>query len=353
MFELTKNRSTTLESFRAISAFTVMLAHCYIIFISKRYPDIYPIAGALAQSSVMFFFVLSGFLIGLSVKNNLNRNKGTFSIKEYADARFFRIYPPLIFSLVLAAFLSLLSIYVFNMPDGKPLSAWARMPGYSLDFIPTQYFSTLTFSNYLLNQGVSSNGSLWSLPIEVWCYVVAGMMFVRNIWVKVISVCLFLILQDMHIKFRLFSLVWALSFAMAFAMPIIAKIKNTSFICILISLTMAFFAKNNLVEFYTTKTGLYFNTFIGLSFLFLLIPLLKHDLKINIFKAHARYSYSLYLIHFPLMIFAIALLMRYDISNPNYDIIAFILVPLVCIWVSKKTALLFEDRNRIKNILAR
>ncbi|MCK6745153.1 acyltransferase [Enterobacter cloacae] len=353
MFELTNNRSATLESFRAISAFTVMLAHCYIIFISNRYPDIYPIAGSFAQSSVMVFFVLSGFLIGLSVKNNLNRNKGTFCIKEYADARFFRIYPPLIFSLVLTAFLSLLSIYIFNMPDGKPLSAWARMPGYSLNFIPTQYFSTLTFSNYLLNQGVSSNGSLWSLPIEVWCYVVAGLMFVRNIWIKTLSVCLFLVLQDMHIKFRLFSLVWALSFVVAFAMPVILKIKYTSFICILISITMASFAKNNFIEFYTTKTGLYFNTFIGLSFLFLLIPLLKHDIKINIFKAHARYSYSLYLIHFPLMIFAIAILMRYDISNPNHDVIAFILLPLVCIWVSKKSALLFENRNRIKNILTR
>lgn len=140
MFKLTKNRSATLESFRAISAFTVMLAHCYIIFISKRYPDIYPLAASHAQSSVMVFFVLSGFLIGLSVKNNLSRNEGAFNIKEYADARFFRIYPPLIFSLFLATFLSLLSIYLFSMPDGKPLSAWARMPGYSLNFIPSQYF---------------------------------------------------------------------------------------------------------------------------------------------------------------------------------------------------------------------
>lgn len=351
MFELTKNRSTTLESFRALSAFTVMLAHCYIIFISKRYPDIYPIAGSLAQSSVMVFFVLSGFLIGLSIKSNLNRNKGTFNIAQYATARFFRIYPPLLFSLALTACLSLLSIYVFSMPDGKPLSAWARMPGYSLNFIPTQYFSTLTFSNYLLNQGVSSNGSLWSLPIEVWCYVIAGMMFFRNIWIKAIAIFLFLILQDMHIKFRLFSLVWALSFAVALAMPFIERHKHTSLICILISLVMAIFAKNNFVEFYTTKTGLYFNTFIGLTFLFALIPLLKHDIKINIFKTHARYSYSLYLIHFPLMIFVIALMLRYNISNTYYDVVVFFLMPFMCIWVSRMSAHFFEDRSRIKSML--
>ncbi len=352
MFELTKKQSTTLESLRALSAFTVMIAHCYIIFLGGRYPEYYPLAALFAQSSVMVFFVLSGFLIGLSVNNNLTRNSGNFDIGNYVSSRFYRIYPPLIFSLALTAILSMLSIYVFNMPDGKPLSVWARMPGYSLNFIPSQYFSTLTFSNYLLNQGVSSNGSLWSLPIEVWCYAVAGLLFVRNYWVKILAVCFFLILQYMHIKFRLFSVVWGISFLMAFAMPTITRFRHTVAVCLVASAAFAFIAKTFFIEFITTKVGLYFNFYFGFSFLFLLLAALKANIGVNILGSHARYSYSLYLIHFPVLIFTLAMMMRFGVSNGHTDILAFAITPVVCILITCKSALIFENRKRIQNIFS-
>lgn len=92
--------SAQINSIRGISALIVLFAHCNQIIISPAHHELYAIFGIIAQSSVMVFFVLSGFLIGKSLTRNASSENG-FSLARYTIDRANRILPPLIFATVI------------------------------------------------------------------------------------------------------------------------------------------------------------------------------------------------------------------------------------------------------------
>lgn len=95
------------EGVRGIAAFTVALAHAYGIFIAPHLgaDGFMPkLLGQAAHQSVMVFFIISGLLITLSIKSNIEKNSGKFDLIKYLSSRVARIYPPLCFAIFISLF---------------------------------------------------------------------------------------------------------------------------------------------------------------------------------------------------------------------------------------------------------
>jgi len=103
-------------------------------------------------SAVMLFFVISGFCVHLPYA----ANSRPFEIKQYALRRAFRILPPYQFAIVLTCLIEWLA-YTLGAPHATPWYTYFRV--------------ALLSQNYGDCGQLLTNGSLWSLPVEVELYV--------------------------------------------------------------------------------------------------------------------------------------------------------------------------------------
>lgn len=115
----------SLDAVRAISALTVFLSHIIqivwlpLVGIGSL---VHVVNSFVSETAVIVFFVLSGYLISLSIHRNIENNGG-FVAFDYLRSRFLRIYPPLVGAVVLS-----LSVWglleVFELPGvATPLRA--------------------------------------------------------------------------------------------------------------------------------------------------------------------------------------------------------------------------------------
>ena len=102
---------------------------------------------------VTLFFLLSGFCIALPYTKSAGRK---LHFKEYFLRRFLRIYPPYFVAILLTALVEL-------------ILAWE---GLNHMTSANTYVSTLLMVQNYTTGSISSNGSLWSLPIEMELYLV-------------------------------------------------------------------------------------------------------------------------------------------------------------------------------------
>ena len=103
-------------------------------------------------SQLIFFFVLSGFLLAESVEKR--------SLAEYARNRFLQIFPGLWVCLIITGIVAPL---LFGIAPGvRYVSTNAWLLGGVYATIPGM------FSN---NPITSANGALWTLTWELWCYI--------------------------------------------------------------------------------------------------------------------------------------------------------------------------------------
>jgi peptidoglycan/LPS O-acetylase OafA/YrhL len=103
-------------------------------------------------SGVILFFLLSGFCIALPYVGN---NPRMLDIKEYGARRFFRIYPPYIFAIVLTLIIELIL---------------QRMNAGLLTPVNTYLTNIAMIQNYTTG-ALPTNGVLWTLPIEIELYI--------------------------------------------------------------------------------------------------------------------------------------------------------------------------------------
>lgn len=106
---------------------------------------------ACGASAVMLFFLISGFCVHLPYA----ANSRVLNPAQYAVRRLLRIFPPYLFAIVLTCAIEW-TIYRIN---GEAPSPWGRVARVAL----------LTQNNGNAGQ-LWSNGSLWSLPVEVELY---------------------------------------------------------------------------------------------------------------------------------------------------------------------------------------
>jgi peptidoglycan/LPS O-acetylase OafA/YrhL len=126
-----------LEGLRGLAALTVVLGHTAVI---KYALD--PHFQAPGHLSVLVFFILSGYVIGISTKKALTKETTGLYLKK----RFVRIWPIYITSLILAVLLS------------PPLPV-------------ANIVSSLLFLQILWKPVISANAPLWSLHYEMLFYL--------------------------------------------------------------------------------------------------------------------------------------------------------------------------------------
>ncbi|WP_421170964.1 acyltransferase family protein [Aeromonas dhakensis] len=185
--ELLKKEKNNIDIFRVIAACMVIWGHAYVLspedgktdFISSLLP--HDSSGSLA---VKIFF----FLSGLVVTNSLVINKDPI---KFIVARFFRIWPALILTCLIVAFvigplLSTLTVKEYFSADNN---IFLYVINNSL--LKTQYNLPGVFTTS--PHPISVNGSLWTIPYEVYAYaLLLSLYFIGALKYKIFNV-LFLV----------------------------------------------------------------------------------------------------------------------------------------------------------------
>lgn len=183
--EFSKGRNNNLNLVRFIAAVSVLISHSYPLYYGL--PEIEPLFKLIGKSAggvaVDIFFITSGFLIA---KSFLNRS----SINNYIWSRVIRIYPGLWFVL-------LATLIVF-IPAAHPeayksiiLSSDALYYTIknSIILLRPEYAITGAYEDNPYPSAI--NGSLWTLPWELYCYILiaVGIFSIQKIfrthWIKV------------------------------------------------------------------------------------------------------------------------------------------------------------------------
>ena len=146
-----------LESLRGIAALTVVLYHYSFTAHNSITQNFFILNG---YTMVDFFFLLSGYIITLSVFEKLNTFK---DIKFFIFRRFFRVYPLHFLFLIFYALLEII-IYFFELKTG--IARNYNLPNNSISFI-----HNLLLTNGFLLKVETFNAPSWSISVEFYCYI--------------------------------------------------------------------------------------------------------------------------------------------------------------------------------------
>lgn len=139
-----------LTGLRGLAAISVVLAHWEV-------PEIFPALRALYwhNAAVDLFFCLSGFT--LSMAYGVGEN-GTLRLRDYFAARFARIVPIYLLTLLFAAWL-VLKYQIIEYPDPTRM-----LPDFLRQLVLVNDWP-------IIGDGVHWNIPAWSVSIEAFCYV--------------------------------------------------------------------------------------------------------------------------------------------------------------------------------------
>lgn len=351
-----------LDSFRGLAAIAVLLDHLCTTFLMPYLGNtgaLNIVMNLLGGWAVIIFFILSGYLITYSIVYNTHTN-GCFRWTDYLISRIARIYPPLICSLLLCAIIFLIANN-FNLHG---------MQGFRL---PTDLFVIRDkfefrfqeiFSSLLMRGGMLAlNGPLWSLYIEVKTYLLA--MFVAIFMAgqsgkigKAISIIGIIFVLTNLIHSFAYVAIWILGGG--FAMIVQGHIVKRAFLkplyagAIAITLFIAII-NPDLIMPQNISTGAGFAASIALS---IILAGFMFDSQIGTgiiskFSATAKYSYTLYIVHFPLLLFAFSLSHEFLSSNFRYGYLAGIsaLTFVVIIWIAQFLAQYCENKRFFESLI--
>ena len=354
MSRLTLNQSQQLDSIRALAAFLVLLGHTYQTLLLPTLNVWFTAVVLVAQFAVMVFFVLSGFLIGKSVCTNMGGSR-RFDVGRYALNRVLRLYPPLIAALLLMVALGWLAPYVF--PSGS--RAFLQIDGAS--FIRSEFavslrdiWGALVFLNGFKVENPPANSPLWSLSIEVWYYVVAAAIVLwprRKLFSGVLLGVTLFITYD-NALFFLLAPVWFAGFALAFIHQRNPLMRSRWWggmflvlsLVVVASVAYALYpnpAGNEVVydklNVFRLASGLWFACFLAL----LLGGVVTFPKGLH---RHASYSYTLYVVHFPIMLFALGAAQSYAYGHSARSWLVSGAVVIVSLGVSWLLSRRLEDK---------
>ncbi|WML47822.1 acyltransferase [Neobacillus sp. PS3-34] len=263
----------------------------------------------LGGPAVTLFFVLSGLFISRSVLKALYENK--WSWQAYLINRFSRLYVVLIPALILTFILDNIAVNYFG--DEGYANAFNNLK----DFIGNIFFLQNIFVGVY-----GSNAPLWSLSYEFWYYMLFPLLFLLFFsnqvkFVKIISLMIAILIISMAgTRLNSYFVIWLIG-TLVLLLPKI-KFLTRGFIPILalillllalpvrpLVMTGRLFTEN------WTENLFAVDIFIGLAFGFLIYTMLHvvsdkiRNVELRwldkISKLLAGFSFSLYLIHYPIV----------------------------------------------------
>ena len=273
----------------------------------------------IGNEAVMIFFVLSGFLVGGSVIKSLNKRR--WSWKDYMAKRLTRLWVVLIPALLLGCLIDHVGIKLFSGQQ----SIYAAPPRQlivvgdpALHLGARVWLGNALFTQGVLVENYGVNESLWSLAYEFWYYLLFPMLALavlaragvamRLVWgALAIGVGYFVGIEIM----KLFP-VWILGAGVA-ALPTIFSGKMAKRLAMVTAGMMVValpLVRRAPVGIYTAEWGV---AIVAACLIYLIKHLTeqrRHDWYAGVSGFFSRISYTLYLVHLPLAVFACGVLNR-------------------------------------------
>ncbi len=172
------NASVLFDLLRGVAALLVFFEHGRNLFFLD-YPDLtshrllfaipYVLSGA-GHQAVVVFFVLSGFFISGTVFRAVERDQWLWT--DYLTRRFVRLWVVLLPALLLCLFWDKLGIHLGHAPALYRGEVNNHMLGNVTQLLsPSAFFGNLFFVQAIMVPVFGSNGALWSLANEFWYYI--------------------------------------------------------------------------------------------------------------------------------------------------------------------------------------
>lgn len=306
------------------------------------------------------FFVLSGFLIFLSIRKNLEANKFHFDIIQFAKSRLIRLYPPLVVSSLIIVIMYWV-LNILNLNHANQFATGNEMYLARNELIPntTDILGSLFFLNTILPEikTPSLNGPLWSLAHELWFYVVAGLsvisIYKRKFFALLLVVTVFLY-YNVNIFWLYGLLVWGSGFYAGWVFTnknnkdlkhfnvLLIVISGLCWVYMLIGSGDSYFMNN--------RQKFLFGVFFAVSLPLLLerkgliskIVGCKLGEKI---ASMSKFSYTLYLLHFPILLFIFVLTNRITEGHIVFTMLVALSSMWFCILLSSCLGRVVELRS--------
>lgn len=301
----------TLDSMRSVSALIVLASHLVQIFwlpVTGLHSPLHVASNLFSETAVIVFFLLSGYLITMSIWRNIGRT-GHFAAGDYVVSRLVRIYPPLLSAITVTIGVFYI-IGLAGLPGvATPLRQASDLYAVRefLTFDPHEVFSALQMRGGLLDL----NGPLWSLYIEVALYAAAGALALgwkgpKPYWrligcVLFAAFCAFILHRD----YTLYAAWWLMG--SAFFLCQISPRRN-----LVLGLAVAVLS-TTILRF--TTTGLITEMArlcVTLPLAFLMFLVWRWESRP--LEKIASFSYTLYLIHFPVLILCYSIFLSLQAS---------------------------------------
>jgi peptidoglycan/LPS O-acetylase OafA/YrhL len=321
---LSVSASAHLDVIRSIAAWAVMWGHLRAFFFADyeelvlRDPSLkalYFLTG-FGHQAVMIFFVLSGFLISSSILKSLG--SGTWSWRGYAVSRATRLYVVLIPGLLFGLLWDVLGKSLFSSTGlySQPLGSFGGLVVQN-ELTARNFFGTLFFVQTIVCNSFGSNGPLWSITNEFWYYVLfpLGLLAGYSWFKKSFAAAALLTVAALGISLILgpVKMTGFLIWLAGFAVVLIWSRKKFSSIAFRAGY-LVFSSAGLMASLTAARLGKLApqgaDLVVGLAFAAFLYGVLQLNFKvladgIYLRGAHlfAGFSYSLYVLHFPFLLF--------------------------------------------------
>lgn len=331
---MTEYFSKILNACRWLAAFVVVISHArhltlasYSEVVDRTFwvKGLYFVTG-LGHEAVLIFFVVSGLLVG---GMTIRRSTVTFDLRSYVLSRASRIYSVLFLALALGWVLDRIGLSFFNGSLLYTNSAMYKTS--SMDFAIAGRLDIGTFVGNLLSlqtivvDPLGSNGPLWSLAYEVWYYIIfAGVAVVYyrpNPWVRFTGLTLVVLsLVFLPNEILLWSLIWALGIGVYWygnsSLPKPARWVGVSIFVVALVLTRLGHSSEGASIPDSMWLKLSRDFLLAAAFAVFLLSFWGRSGSSTGARLHAwlaSFSFSTYLIHFPVYVFVSA--MAHDLFN--------------------------------------
>lgn len=344
-----------LHGCRFVAAFLVLVVHIEQFkshFHINNLFDENGILSVIAKLAVVFFFVLSGFLITYRLLDE-KMTTGGIDTRRFLRNRILRIWP-LYYLVFLSALFLLPHITLFEIPEIQ--NNYNVNKTYALSF----YIFLLPNLNNLLIGHISYASHLWSIGIEEQFYLLIILLFRSKKTIQLLFIFLlahsffgllididglpkkidFAIIKNFWFHFNIQCCLIGATFAyLTYTKPSFKNyiVKDKMFFISLLSIIILLLIVGKLPIFHYEVFAILFAILIvNFAFNTTLSIVLESSLLIKLGKA----SYSMYMLHPIIIISVIKLLSHYNLNNG-------ILISLLCIiltlFISRISFLYFES----------
>jgi peptidoglycan/LPS O-acetylase OafA/YrhL len=383
-FQIDPVTSRFMDAIRGVSALTVLVVHTLQVFVLPYFglgsaAHIY--SSFVATHAVTVFFVISGFMICLSVQRHRSAS-GSFDGASFAAARILRIYPPLI-----AALLITISVYLVIVSFDLHGARSYRLGGEL--FVARERvmieWSALPATVLLLYGAVphappplNMNGPLWTLGYEFWFYILTFLSAVSLMGKRCILgavplvLVITMLLYGRNALFLRFLLIWSSGFVLALLL-VRGDLSGprfkacAGFLAVLGILLIAYLGGPRTVHdlLHPFESSEAQNIMMIVGFLLAIgvaagvRASLLHGLQVpGWFARPAAFAYTLYIVHYPLLLLAYSLL--HPLTHGQHWVGASgagLVAAWIIIVIAARLAQIVENRSLLKragrNLLAR